>query len=260
MMLSRMRVAALFTLTGLARSRVSVLLFFAVPALLVGVVTLTADASGSFGFGVPAASSDLMLFATPRDLSLIFVALAAVGLLSSFVALRMMQREALVHRRLIVCGFPALELLLSKLGAVLLIDLLAAGYVTVLSLPFVSHFPVDPLGLWVGLSLGGLVYGAYGLLMGALLDDELEGILAIALLVNLDAGWLQNPVYYAEAQRTALLKVMPAYFPSQVALSATFSELAWWLVALEGAAYAVVLLGLAAGVFKLRASVASRRR
>jgi len=40
----------------------------------------------------------------------------------------------------------------------------------------------------------------------------------IVLLVNIDVGWLQNPLFYAEAQNQIIIKFLPAYFPSQTAI------------------------------------------
>ena len=53
---------------------------------------------------------------------------------------------------------------------------------------------------------------------GSLIKVELEGILMIVLLVNIDVGWLQNPLFYAEAQNQVIIKYLPAYFPSQTAI------------------------------------------
>jgi hypothetical protein len=62
------------------------------------------------------------------------------------------------------------------------------------------------------------------LLVGALFRRELEGILMIVLLANLDAGWLQNPIYYADAQNKILVRALPAFYPSQTTLIAAFTQ------------------------------------
>jgi ABC-2 type transport system permease protein len=76
----------------------------------------------------------------------------------------------------------------------------------------------------LGFMLAGYVYGCYGLLVGSILKRELEGVLLIVLVANIDAGWLQNPIYYADAQNKMIIRRLPAYFPSQVSMTAAFTD------------------------------------
>jgi hypothetical protein len=249
----RLILTALLSLRELSRNRIAVLLFFLVPAVLVALVVSTSMEGAVFGFELPAVPDSSMLSAQTRDLNLIFVGIAAVGLLTSFIAMGLMQKQAEVHRRLVLCGFPALELMTAKLVTLLIVDALIASYATALVLLFFS--PHDGFGLWVGFFLGGFVYGCYGLLVGVVIRTELEGVLAIALIVNIDAGWLQNPVYYANAQRVELLHSLPAYLPSQTALAASFTSLSWAQPAALAIAYGVAFMLAALVVYRLRSRV-----
>jgi len=122
----------------------------------------------------------------------------------------------MVNRRLIVCGYHPIELLISILLALFLVIVLIAIYVGILTNAF---YTIDNLGRFIlGLVLIGFVYGSYGLAIGSLVKAELEGILLVVLLVNIDVGWLQNPLFYAEAQNQIIIKFLPAYFPSQTAI------------------------------------------
>ena len=105
--------------------------------------------------------------------------------------------------------------------------------------------PEGWLGLILGFTLGGFVYGCYGLLIGSLLRRDLEGILFIVLLANIDAGWLQNPIYYTAAQNTELIRRLPAYYPSQVSLVSAFSQFSAVWPVVGSIAYGSILLGLA---------------
>ena len=78
----------------------------------------------------------------------------------------------------------------------------------------VRHFN----GYVVWLTLIGFVYGCYGLLIGSLVDGELEGILLIVLLANIDVGWLQNPIFYADSHNKEIIRYLPGYYPSQSAI------------------------------------------
>jgi len=109
-----------------------------------------------------------------------------------------------------------------------------------------------------GFAFGGFVYGCYGLLVGAVFRRELEGILFIALLTNIDAGWLQNPIYYADAQNQALIRHLPAYFPSQVSMVCALTDYSILFHVLGGVTYGVVLLVLALLIYTLRMRLVNR--
>jgi hypothetical protein len=101
----------------------------------------------------------------------------------------------------------------------------------------------------VGFMLAGYVYGCYGLLVGALFKRELEGILFIVLLANIDAGWLQNPIYYADAQNKAIIRHLPAYFPAQVSMASAFTEHSILNPLVGSLLYGSFLLLAAMGIF-----------
>lgn len=106
-------------------------------------------------------------------------------------------------------------------------------------------YPIDHWLLFVlGLALIGLVYGCYGLAIGSLIKGELEGILMIVLLVNIDAGWLQNPLFYAEAQNQVIIRFLPAYYPSQTAIIAAFTDHSILNASLYSMLYGALFLSL----------------
>ena len=86
------------------------------------------------------------------------------------------------------------------------------------------YVPRHPIATTAGFALLGLVYGCYGLFAGSLFRRELEGVFSIVLLTNIDIAWLQNPVIYAEAQHRSVIRALPGYFPSQVSMTAAFSD------------------------------------
>ena len=84
------------------------------------------------------------------------------------------------------------------------------------------------------------------------ISGELEGILLIVLLANIDAGWLQNPLFYADAQNQIIIRFLPAFFPSQTAILASFSDysVTWNIIA--SFLYGLVFFILANGIYYLR--------
>ena len=75
-----------------------------------------------------------------------------------------------------------------------------------------------------GCLLGQPQYGAYGMMIASLVKGELEGTLLVVLLANIDAGWLQNPLFFAEARNKLIIQALPAYSPSQVSLASAFTD------------------------------------
>ena len=88
-----------------------------------------------------------------------------------------------------------------------------------------SFVPIQHLWSFIfGLMLIGFVYGCYGLAIGSLIRGKLEGVFFIVMLANIDSGWLQNPMYYAEAHNNVIIRYLPAYYPSQSAVIAAFTD------------------------------------
>jgi hypothetical protein len=155
-----------------------------------------------------------------RAVALTFLGIAAVGFVSAFFAFYLVHRRLEVDRRLALVGLPPVEIGTAKLAVLagLVISLSTYQLALLAATEPIAH----PLGLFGGLIAVGLVYGAVGLLLGALSRHEIEGLLVIVLLANIDVGWLQNPAYYAESQRRWIIESLPGFFPTQLALLSVF--------------------------------------
>lgn len=205
----------------LMRNRVALILLFGIPTLFYALIVLTTT-DRILAFKLAAISEEMLIEVSERSESLIFIGLASIGLLTSFLALNLIQKHSNVNRRLVLCGYRSSELITSKLAVLLCAIILIGCYVTALLLLF--YQPKHLISVIIGFMLGGYVYGCYGLLVGTIFKRELEGILFVVLLVNIDAGWLQNPIYYADAQNKAIIRHLPAYFPSQTCMVSAFTD------------------------------------
>lgn len=221
MRVAYIKTGGVMTAKEMARNRFALILLFTIPALFFTLVSLTTG-DNLVAFKLASISEDTIVEVSARKESLIFIGVAAVGLLTSFLALNLIQKSSDVNRRLILCGYRPSELVLAKLSVLLCVVVLISCYVGAMLLPFFrpKHF----LFVVLGFALAGFVHSCYGLLVGAIVRREMEGILLIVLLVNIDAGWLQNPIYYAEAQNKALIRHLPAYFPSQASIVSAFTD------------------------------------
>ena len=230
----------------LLRSRIALILFLVIPALFFAVILLTTTHK-EIGFKLASVSEDAFIRVSQRREALVFIGLAAVGLLTSFLALNLTQKHAAANRRLVLCGYTTSELLAAKF--LTLAGLIVGIGVYLSSLLLLFFRPGRLLLVFLGFILAGFVYGSYGLMVGALFRRELEGILFIVLLANIDIGWLQNPIYYADAQNKFIIRHLPAYFPSQVSMTAAFSGHSVLAPLWAGLVYGSLLLLAAVLVF-----------
>ncbi len=237
----RVWTAARLLLKDLLRRRIALVLLFVVPALFDAVVLATTSSReidvtiGSLvedsGEKVGVGGLDAMasFFGTDgtrtldeRRLSLVFLGTAAVSFLACFFAFNLVHKRREADARLVHAGYRAHEVLGAKLLVLLAIVTLLSIYETAIVWPWLAPHRVALV--IEGFFFGGLVYGCLGMLVGAIVKNELEGIFAIVLLTNIDAGWLENPIYFAHSQRRALIESLPGYGPAQLAVVGAFTD------------------------------------
>ena len=221
MSIKRIKTSLFMILRMLFRRRVVILLLVIMPLVFLSVVELTASLKHIF-FRLASLDEKVFIEESQKQISLIFFSVTSTGFLVSFLALNLIQINSDANRRLVICGYHPLELLIANLLCLLLIILFIAIYIGLLINVF---FSVKHLIMYIfGLSLIGFVYGCYGLAIGSLLKGKLEGVFLIILLANIDSGWLQNPMYYADAQNNIIIRYLPAYFPSQSVIISAFTD------------------------------------
>lgn len=221
MRMKRVVVAWLMTLREIVRRRIVILLLLVVPAFFLGLTAFTASRA-LVNVTLSSIQEDMILPVSAREASLVFVGLASVSLLNAFIGMALSQKDFGAQRRLILCGYHTWEIICGRLAALGLIIPANSLVVASMLLPL---FPSErPILLVLGLMGCGWVYGCYGLLVGSAVRRELEGTLLVVLLVNVDAAWLQNPVYYSEARHAQFIRYLPAYFPSQIGLVGAFAS------------------------------------
>lgn len=209
------------SLNMLLRRRIVLIVLTLIPPIFLSVVQMTA-AEKVIQFQLASLDEPTYVELFQRGISLIFFSVTSTGFLTSFLALNLVQLDFEVNRRLVICGYHPVELLLSKVILLLLIIGVMAIYLAVLTHSFyrIEHFG----GYVVGLAMIGFVYGSYGLAIGSMIHGELEGIFLIVLLANIDVGWIQNPVFFADAQNREIIKYLPGYFPSQSAIISALTD------------------------------------
>ena len=233
----------------LVRQKIVILLLLIIPAFFLTVVEFTSS-DRTLPFQLASLDEEVFISLSEKGISFIFFAVATTGFLVSFLALNLIQKNSTANRRLILCGFHPIELLISMLLALFMVIALIAVYVGLLTNAFYS---IDNLGKFIlSLLLIGFVYSGYGLVVGSLVKGELEGVLMIVLLVNIDVGWLQNPLFYAEAQHQFIIKFLPAYYPSQTAIITAVTDYSPMNAIENGILYGLVFLVLSMLLFFIK--------
>jgi hypothetical protein len=222
---SYIAMASAMSARELARKRLVLGLALCVPVVFFAVAFATE--SNQLARVVLAAAAGGARLVEELDLSLLFVAIAATGLVSAFFASNLIQRQRDANRRLVLCGFRASELIAARLvvlsGIIVATTLQAGLGLEILRRLGLFSDPRFPAGVLLGIAASAFVYGCYGLLVGTLFRQELESIFAILVLINIDAGWLQNPIHYQNAGSKWLIGALPAHFPSQIAYLSAFT-------------------------------------
>ena len=99
-------IKAAFAVKELVRMRITLVLLFVIPTVFLWVVDYTTT-DEPIAFVISSISERARVISTAHDMSLVFTAIAALGFLTAFVALNLIQRDRAVHRRLVLCGFRA---------------------------------------------------------------------------------------------------------------------------------------------------------
>jgi len=210
------------------RNKLGLILLLIIPPIFLGVVEWT---SGQIPLPIELffRSEIQQVLLSQRDISLVFIGAAVSGFLTAYYAILLFHRNFNYYRHCIGMGLTPTSFItarflffLTVVAALALFITMVAGVMTPLK---------NPAGVFLGFLLVGAVYGAYGGLIGLICKDFMVAVLWVVLLANLDAGWLQNPVFYTTAQETTIIHWLPAFYPSQVVFAAAFTgQINMWAV------------------------------
>ena len=113
-MTSRLRTAVAMTAKETARNRTACVLGFVLPLLFYGLTVLTtSERIVVFELGSVSLEPDIEVPA--RTEGLVFMSLIAIGFMSAFFGVNLIQQHGGTNRRLVFCGYRPYELVLAKL-------------------------------------------------------------------------------------------------------------------------------------------------
>ncbi|QIZ35966.1 ABC transporter permease [Saccharopolyspora sp. ASAGF58] len=164
-------------------------------------------------------ATDQTVLAQGNELTQISGALNAVTQIVGFMMFTVTFKSSTFDRRLAMAGYPRGHLLAAKVVALVLVSAVLSCYATAITWCF--WHPQQPLLLAVSVFTDALTYGALGVMLGALLRGELEGMFLIVMISIIDIS-LQNPIPNPAAD-SDFLRVLPSYGAMQAATTAGFS-------------------------------------
>jgi hypothetical protein len=188
----------------LFRRKIVLVLLAGIPCLFIFMVHLTSS-SKDIVFQLGIASKKTLVTTPEINIALVFVTMATISFLSSFLSLSLVQQNKNVNRRLVISGYHPSEVILSVTVVIILMIFLLVVYIALI-LWFLFQ-PMHAFNMMLGFFLTGLIYGAYGMMVASLVKRELEGTLLVVLLANIDAGWLQNPLFFLRPETNRLLRL-----------------------------------------------------
>ncbi|WP_086739889.1 hypothetical protein [Streptomyces glaucescens] len=209
-------VALGFTLTGHLRNRLAMaMIAFFIPTwiYLVRATALNKDITfSSSALGVEVVASMNRTIQVSSSLHAVTVIAGFMMFMATFSARDM-------DLRLVLAGYPRLQLLVAKVVALLLVAALLTGYT--LALLQLSWPLAQPGAVAAALAAAILAYGGLGIMAGFVLRSELEGFFVVVMATLIDVG-MQSPVSNPAGDQP-WLSLLPLYGPAQAALVASFT-------------------------------------
>ncbi len=229
------------TFKELIRNKLGLVLIFVIPTLFLAVVEWTSG-PGTFPIKLFFFKQVTQVFINTRDMSLVFMAAAIGGFLMSYYAVLLFHKDFEYFRYCVHMKLSPITFIASRFCFFFSLVAVLGIYTTILIRSLMSFTQI--ISALIGFIMLGAIYGAYGGIVGILSKDFMIAILFVALLANIDAGWLQNPAFYSSAQQSEVIRWLPAFFPCQFIFSSIFSGKTNLWAGFMSLLYASILFGI----------------
>jgi hypothetical protein len=203
------------------RNPLGLVLLAVIPAVFTGMIWWTAS-QDALPLKIFFGKETLQVLLTQRQIGLVFVSAAVSGFLAAYYALILFHNDFGYFRFCVFMGLRPPLFTAARFAAFLGVTAVLAA-VTTLGLGRITTLE-RPFTVFAGFLLITVIYGAYGGIVGVLSRSFMPALLWVVLLAQLDAGWLQNPVYYSAAQESRVIHWLPAFYPCQMVFSAAFTS------------------------------------
>ncbi len=123
-------------------------------------------------------------------------------------------------KRLLISGYSSHELLLSRFGMIFAVGVLVSTFS--LAIMMISFSPDNLPAFFMMVLLFSIIYGHIGVIIGTLMD-KMAGVYTILLLITMDAGIFQSPIFLQE-EPALWIRILPAYHPMNVVVETSFLD------------------------------------
>jgi hypothetical protein len=203
------------------------------------------------------------LYATGRtltvdggQLTLISAGLNSLTLIVGFAIFAAIRRTLAFDKRLVFAGYRQATLITAKTLAIAIIAAAVALYAAAVLLAFWRPSPAGWLAILAAFGVLALTYGSLGLLLGVLVNNDLEGFFLIIMGGLMDT-FLQNPLGNPLANKP-VLEWFPSFGPMQFAVGGAFGHTTLWTHLALGLAWSAAFAVTGLLIFRIRTR--NRRR
>ena len=159
-------------------------------------------------------------------LTLISAGLNAVTMIVGFAVFDAIRKSMTFDRRLVFAGYRQTTLIATKVLAIAVVATAVAGYTAAVLLAYWRPGPAGWSAIFAGFGVIALTYGSFGLLLGVLVKNDLEGFFLI-IMIGLTDTFLQNPLGNPLANKP-ILQWFPSFAPMQFAVGGSLGHTALW--------------------------------
>ena len=244
----RYAVATRYTLLEQLKNRLALGLLVVFVPLWYYIAYIFAGA-GPVAFKFRATSTVLQV--DSLHLTLLSLGLNSITLIVGFMFFAATRKDMRFDHRLVLSGYPQIQLILARLTAILVVSCLVALYA--IAILFIYWRPAFAPLVWLSFFFGALIYGGLGVLLGVLVRGELEGFFVIIMVSFIDT-FIQNPIGNPAASKDFIM-VFPSFAPTQLYVAGGFTHVFPLVYVLISLAWIVgfTLLGLLIFYVKTRA-------
>jgi ABC-2 type transport system permease protein len=240
-------VAWRFALRNQSRNRLAGLLLVAfVPAWYLLMAAITGHVTLTFRLF----AAGRVLAVDGGHLTLITAGLNAVTIIVGFAIFAAIRRTLAFDQRLIFAGYRQSTLIAAKASAIAVVAAAVAVFTSLVLLAFWRPGLSGWLAIGAAFTVIALGYGAFGLFLGVLVRNDLEGFFLIIMGGLMDTS-LQNPLGNPLANKQ-MLEWFPSFGPTQFAVGSSLGHTARWGHLALGLAWAAAFAVAGLVIFWIR--------
>jgi hypothetical protein len=174
--------------TTIIREKIIVMLIFLLPVILV-----IAGVGGTPDRDLVILLDTKFIQVEILEISVILYTVTAIALTSSVVSFFLSYNVKQVIPRLIQSNYSRLQIVLSFIIVIMIINLFLTIAIAFFSLIWILE--IIFIGYIIGLFLTSIIFSTLGLILAELVDTLTLGLIGILTLAVLDTAFLENPIY-----------------------------------------------------------------